>query len=429
MIAKRIFCLSFVLLLLNGTSSAQDQPGQAYWQLRREAIESFHKQDYRAALEKLIEADRRVPGNPSTIFRLAVTYCHLGQQAAGMQQLRRLVRMRTHFALNEEAAFAELGKTIEFRQLVEAMEKLRSEKSFRAKPVFRVADPTFLPEGIAYDPKTRSLFLSSVYYRKIVRFDSKGKLTDFIAPGQNDIWSISGIGVDAVRRVLWACSNRFEGSEGYTSGMQKQAALYAFDLDTARLKVHYSMQESGDDHFCDGITLSPNGTVFLADSAGLIIYQLKPGGEKLHVLVGSDAGISPQGLSLSRDGRILYASDYLSGLYAIGMSSGKISRVKEDPPDSLAGIDGLVACGKDLIAIQNGIQPNRIVMLKMSADGMTVKAVKLLEVNHPLFGEPTLGVVVNDSLLFVANNPIERYLNDHKFTGFPEPVVLKRDLK
>ena len=65
----------------------------------------------------------------------------------------------------------------------------------------------------------------------------------------------------------------------------------------------------------------------------------------------------------------------------------------------------------------------------MSDDGIAVEAVKLLEINHPLFGEPTLGAVVNHSLLFVANNPISQFLNDHQFTGFKDPIVLERDLR
>ena len=426
--SRCFFCL-VGSIVLSGISSLQGQPGSDYWQIRRQAIESFQKKDYRAALEQLLESDRRLPGNPDTIFRLATVHCRLGQYEAGMQQLQRLLRMRTYFDLKQEPAFAGLTKSVPFRHLLAEMEKLRTAKAFRARMAFRIADPSFLPEGIAYDLKTRNLFLASMYRRKIVRFDREGRLTDFLPAGENGIWSISGIGVDSVRRVLWACSNRFEGSEGYVTGMEKEAALYAFDLDTASLNGRYPIQKPGDNHFCDGLTLAPDGTVYVADSGGLTVYERKPGERDLRALLGPEAGISPQGLALSRDGRALFVSDYMSGLYLINLKDGKISRVQEDPPDSLAGIDGLVAYGRNLIAIQNGIQPNRVVMLNMSEDGLAVRAVKVLEINHPLFGEPTLGTLVNNSLFFVANNPIEQFLSVHSATGFPEPVVLRRDLR
>ena len=113
--------LSLVLLigsvLRSATSSSQNLPGLDYWQVRREASESFQKHDYRNALEKLLEADRLVPQTPATIFRLAAVHCLLGQQEAGMQQLQRLVRMRTYFDLAKEPAFSGLSKNVEFRRL------------------------------------------------------------------------------------------------------------------------------------------------------------------------------------------------------------------------------------------------------------------------------------------------------------------------
>jgi sugar lactone lactonase YvrE len=408
---------------------SQGPPGPAYWRIRQEAAKKVQQHDYQSALGPLLEADRLVPQNPHTILYLAEAYCQLNQPQAAMDQLRRLVRMRVFFDLASEPAFAHLNNSAEFRQLVSQMKKIRTTKVVRAKTAFRVADPTFLPEGIAYDSKTGSFFLSSIHHRKIIRLDSHGKYSDFITEGQDDLWSVSGIGADSTRRTMWACSNRFDGAEGFTTGMPKLAMLYAFDLDTGKLKRQYPIQKPGDDHFCDGVVVSPDGTVLVADSAGLAIYQVADGDQEPRILVAPEAGISPQGLALSQDGKTLFVSNYLSGLYAINLPSSKIKVVREHAQDSLAGIDGLVAYGKNLVAIQNGIQPNRVVMLEMSDDGMTVEAVKTLEVNHPLFGEPTLGVVVNDSLFFVANNRIEQFLSQRSFAGFPDPVVLKRDLK
>jgi hypothetical protein len=118
-----------------------------------------------------------------------------------------------------------------------------------------------------------------------------------------------------------------------------------------------------------------------------------------------------------------------SGLYAIALPSNRVSRVVSLAKPSLAGIDGLVGYGKDLIAIQNGIQPNRVVRLRMSGDGTTVNSVQLLEVNHPSFGEPTLGLVKGRTLLFVANNPITQFLKDRRLEGLPSPVILRLELR
>jgi hypothetical protein len=110
------------------------------------------------------------------------------------------------------------------------------------------------------------------------------------------------------------------------------------------------------------------------------------------------------------------------------LKSGEISRLRSKARLALAGIDGLVSDGRDLIASQNGIQPNRVVRLRMSKNQALVEEVQLLEMNHPLFGEPTHGTIRGNTLLFVANNPISKFLDDHQLSGLPEPAVLQRKL-
>ena len=90
--------------------------------------------------------------------------------------------------------------------------------------------------------------------------------------------------------------------------------------------------------------------------------------------------------------------------------------------------DGLVRHGGDLVGIQNGIEPNRVVRMRLNKTGDTIDAVEVLEMNHPDFGEPTLGVVVGKELFFVANNPISQFLEGKKKTDFPAPIILKRRL-
>jgi hypothetical protein len=268
-----------------------------------------------------------------------------------------------------------------------------------------------------------------VRQRRIVRVSGQNVVTDFIGSGQDGLWGVSGIGVDERRRLLWACSNATETAEGYTPADKNDIAVFAFNLDNGKLAAKYPLAQPGTDHMCDGLVVASDGAVFVADSMGTAIYRLDPDARDLKVVLSPEAGISPQGLALSKKGNILFVSNYFSGLYAIALPSNRISRVVSRVERSLAGIDGLISYGNDLIAIQNGIQPNRVVRLKMSGDGTTVSAVQSLEVNHPLFGEPTLGLVKGHTLLFVANNPITEFLQNRRLESVPEPVILRRELR
>src|SRR6266568_3234827 len=120
MILRRVFLATSALLsvLCSFSSFSEDQmPGQSYWVLQRQIRESFEQHDYTAALEKLREADRTVPGDPNVIFRMAVAYTRVGQPESGLQQVKRLVQMGTFFDLRQEKAFADFLNKPKFQQL------------------------------------------------------------------------------------------------------------------------------------------------------------------------------------------------------------------------------------------------------------------------------------------------------------------------
>src|SRR5262249_59530415 len=72
----------------------------------------------------------------------------------------------------------------------------------RSAVAFTLPELGLLTEGIAYDPKTQAFFVSSVRKRKILRRDVKGVVKDFVASGQDGIFSAVALAVDAKRRGL-----------------------------------------------------------------------------------------------------------------------------------------------------------------------------------------------------------------------------------
>src|SRR5262245_28904920 len=69
---------------------------------------------------------------------------------------------------------------------------------------FVLQDRELIPEGIAYDPSSRTFFVGSTYERKIVAVDADGRARDFTSEKQDGLWGLVGMKVDAPRRLLWA---------------------------------------------------------------------------------------------------------------------------------------------------------------------------------------------------------------------------------
>ena len=97
-------------------------------------------------------------------------------------------------------------------------------------------------------------------------------------------------------------------------------------------------------------------------------------------------------------------ADYSSGLWQVPLTGGSPARIPAPSHASLIGIDGLMTDGDSLYAIQNGVAPQRVLRLTLSADGRAIDTVTVLAANLPELDEPTTGLVLNGELVFVSRS-------------------------
>jgi hypothetical protein len=144
----------------------------------------------------------------------------------------------------------------------------------------------------------------------------------------------------------------------------------------------------------------------------------------LEAYVPAGTFFSAQGMVLSPDQTKLYIANYRDGLAMIDRATGRVEQVTASSPMMLDGIDGLVGFGGDLIAIQNGVRPARIVRLRLSRDGGRVERLDVLERANPAWGEPSLGTIAGSKLLYVSDSQWERF-EDGKQTSPARPTPIR----
>lgn len=255
-----------------------------------------------------------------------------------------------------------------------------------------------LIEGIARDPRTGRLFAASVVGRELLVRDSGGwRPVAGIEGG-----SLFGMVVDPVRRRLWVASGALDQTPSPQTAFR---GLIAIDLDT--LTVAQRLPTGGPGSPGD-IAIAADGTLYASDPIGGALFRVRPGETGLSILVPPGRLRSPQGLVLSGDGRRLYVADYAYGIGIVELATGAVTRLMPRVPAMLDGIDGLLADGDDLVAIQNGVSPRRIVRLRL-AGGCEVAGLDVLERATPEWGEPTLGTISDGQLVYVADAQWERY--------------------
>lgn len=109
---------------------------------------------------------------------------------------------------------------------------------------------------------------------------------------------------------------------------------------------------------------------------------------------------------------MLYVADYARGILRVDLAAREL-RLLDSPGDAAAvGIDGLYLDRGGLVGIQNGVTPHRVVRLRLSAGGDRIAGIDVLERARPDYAEPTLGVVVDGELYYVANSQWERFRED-----------------
>ncbi len=132
--------------------------------------------------------------------------------------------------------------------------------------------------------------------------------------------------------------------------------------------------------------------------------------------------IYPNGIALSADGRKLFVAHF-GGISAIDMESRKVADVTCPDNSTIAGIDGLYHHKNYLLAVQNGVSPQRIIKMHLNPSQTRITNLEVLESNHPLFENiPTTGTIAGNDFYYIANSQL-RSLNNKGAIISPEQLV------
>ncbi len=334
------------------------------------------------------------------------------------------------FDAPSDSAFARLLRSQRWSRLAAKIDVARRPIS-TSKPAFELAERDLTAEGTAWDPKTRTVFLSSLYKRKIVAIGRDGIARDFIKSGQDGIGPVVGIEVDSARRGLWAASMVLPeaGIPLSDTTFTAHGLLFHYDVDTGRLRHRYVLRPmAGRRHGFNDVTLLPDGTVYLTDSQAGAVYTVAAASGDVTEVLAPGTYTFPNGITRSDDGRRLFVA-HGAGIDRIEVGSGR--RVPLGAPDSLnlGGIDGLAFHRNSLIAHQPGWF-NRVVRLRLDPGQERIASWETLERHHPRFAQPTTGEVAADSYYYIANAQLRRFREGKilPWDSLDPVLVLKLDL-
>ena len=420
MLLKTIFQSGVTVLLACGLFPACAEADD-YDDARAELVAAYRTEDFAAMQVAARKALVARPGYPAAKLNLALAQVLSGDAQAALDTLQALAASGIDFGVDgmpEFGALTSLPGWTDYETVIRSLNR----PAGNAVIAFQYPTSDFVPEGIAVDADGR-LYLGSIRHGMILRL---GTETEILSDGSGH-WSVFGMRLDG-EGGLWFASAavpEFAGDVADTG----RTGLFRLDLDSRRIDTRALLPDIGEAQVLGDFVFLDDRAILATESLTGRLYRYDIASAEFSELVGPGSLRSMQGLVLDATGDYLYVADYVGGLFRVRLSDNSVERVESGDTTSLFGIDGLYRHGRELIAIQNGIRPHRVVGLTLSEDGLQVTASRVLARGLEQFDEPTLGVVRGDTFYFVANSHWNRFDREGNLPGdLAGPIVMELSL-
>jgi len=279
----------------------------------------------------------------------------MGNEKSSLDFLELAIHLGLAFDMEQDSAFWAFKNHAEFEEIQTKIEHLK-QPIYNSKAAFSLSEKDMIPEGIAYDPVEQNFYLGSTYKSKVVKVDINGIANDFAKQRQDGLRTVLGMKVDAKRGILWVCSTV---NDPPPKNVNREdigwSGIFKYDLKTGRLIKKYTVQQQGETHLFNDISLTKQGDVFITDSGFSAIYIIPHQKDELELFLKSDAFSYPHGIALFPDEKTLCVANWGIGIFTIDIKTKDFSLIAS--PDSITtyGIDGLYFYENSLIAVQNGM--------------------------------------------------------------------------
>lgn len=367
-------------------------------QLQTRMHEARGRSDWVAYLVAARQVEDLLNGSPQSQLEVARAEMHAGRADAAFDRIATYVRMgQSSEAIEKLPDFADLRQRKDFDAVRKEM-ATNLQSVARSTVAFRIPDPGLLAEDIDVDPRSMRFFVSSVLQHRIVSIARDAPLLEF-ARAPND-WPVMAIKIDVKRQVLWATEVAIESFEAIATSDRGRSAVLCYDLNTGKLLRRI-----------EGPRLSALGDMAITEDGGLIVsdgnhgglYRLRSGSDQLERLDRGDF-ISPQTVAMASGGAHVYVPDYVRGLGVFDLATKQVRWLPMAGRFAIAGIDGLYVAGNNLVAIQNGTSPTRVVAISMNAAASEIVEEQIIERATTTLGDPTHGVIVDGVFYYIANS-------------------------
>ena len=239
--------------------------------------------------------------------------------------------------------------------------------------------PTVFPEGIAFDQRTGTVFVSSTTDGTIFSGDvSSETLTPFLPPRTDGRTTAAGLAVDDGRLYV----------AGGGTGL-----VFVYDIATGALIARLATGTSPT--FINDIVIAKDGSAYVTDSQSPVIYRVVADAagnltlERWLVLTGTEfvqqPGFNANGIEVSPNGRYLIVVQSNTGkLFRIEIATREVTEI-DLGGETVPNGDGILLQGNTLYVLQNAL--GLLTEIRLDLDDAT--GTVIARTTDPSFAYPT----------------------------------------
>lgn len=397
--------------IVSNTSTRESLEFPTYDEFYSKGMLSFRNNKFDESLYYFERAYYIAPDNVTILYNFAKALTLNNHYEKAISVLQRLAEIR-FIGLNNfetDTLFQNLKQQKNYYAL---LEKIKENKKTigRSEIAFSITEKDLIPEGIAFDSNTSTIYLSSAYKRKILSIDKNGIIKDFKSEAEDGLWSTWGMEVDEMRNHLWVISSSTsQGMLVKKSIPQEQygkSKIYKYDLTTGNLLKIYTYDAAGQEHFFNDLTISKSGDVYITESLTSKIYKISDEKDEIELLYQADPMFSfLNGLALNNDESKLFVASS-EGISILNLETLNWQLLQHPKNVSLEGIDGLTYYNGSLIAQQSGYPVNSVMLYFLDESDYKITGSKILESNNPFFDSATTGEISGEYYYYIANSQV-----------------------
>ncbi len=376
---------------------------------REQGMKALDAHDATGALQAFDKAGAFIPDSPSIYLLRAQAYLAQNRKDKARAEL---------VAYEKRGYIVDLKKNPDFAAVWDG--DLDTLQAANIAPVGQMHEAASVPgftigEGLASGGDR--LYLTGVRNGALMVISAEGaKPLMSFRPG------VAAYGVGLHGDSLWATTAASRQTKGYEAKAAVKSKVVV--INPANGAIVNAFVDAGKDRNF-GHMLLGRDDLYVADTNHGEILRLNNYAGTFQVLVPEGYFDTPEALVENGDASVLIVSDFIAGLYRVDLTKGSLTHLKPPAGASLLGLSQLVRDGNDLIGVETGFKPNRVVRLHMAPDWSAVDSEEVLLRSDDMLAQPTGGVVEDGHFLFIAKSQWGN-LDDHgnPLSDSPDPVVI-----